>query len=255
MSSKSTLPRSFGVLLYPGFEVLDIAGPLECLNTLTHRPEGSGLSLAVIGRPIDDKYPDVPMELTPGDPSPGVLGFSFQSQQVYKPTHTFATAPPLDVLLIPGGWGAHPPSKIEPEIAFLRSVYPSLQYLFTVCNGVSLAASAGVLDGHRATGNKALWETLTPLGPKTHWVAHARWVVSGNIWTTSGVSAGTDGMVAFLASVYDEAEYPGLVQAVVNSMEYNRVTDAADDPFAKVFHAEDVLPKEQVAKETLEYSA
>ena len=74
-------------------------------------------------------------------------------------------------------------------------------------------------------------------------MAHARWVVSGNIWTTSGVSAGIDGMVAFLASVYDEEQYPGLVERIVNAMEYNRQVDPANDPFAKVFGAEDIPPQ------------
>jgi putative intracellular protease/amidase len=240
MATPASPPLSYGVLLFPGFEVLDIAGPIECLSTLTHRQQGSSLTLAVIGRPIDDDHPDIPMELTPADPDPTVLGFSFQSQQVYKPTHTFATAPPLDMLLIPGGWGNLPPTKAAPEVAFLKSVYPSLKYLLTICTGSGLAAAAGILDGHRATGNKAVWDRLTSFGPKTYWVAHARWVVSGNIWTTSGVSAGTDGMIAFLASVYDSQ----LVENVVNSMEYNRQSDPSKDPFATIYNIEDVPPKE-----------
>jgi hypothetical protein len=44
-----------------------------------------------------------------------------------------------------------------------------------VCNGAGLAARAGVLDGHKATTNKQMWKAITPLGPKTHWVAHARY--------------------------------------------------------------------------------
>ena len=55
-----------------------------------------------------------------------------------------------------------------------------------------------------------------------------------------------DGMLAFLASVYDEERYPKLVEKVVNAMEYNRVVVPSDDPFAKIFGAEDVPAQESV---------
>jgi putative intracellular protease/amidase len=47
--------------------------------------------------------------------------------------------------------------------------------LAAVCNGAGLAARAGILDGHKATTNKQLWSVITALGPKTHWVAKARY--------------------------------------------------------------------------------
>ena len=95
-----------------------------------------------------------------------------------------------------------------------------------------------MLDNHRATTNKAYWKLLTALGPKTHWVGHARWVVSGNIWTTSGVSAGTDGMIAFVENLFPRK----VVEEVVNMIEWNRAKEWSNDPFAEVYGVEDVLP-------------
>ena len=69
-------------------------------------------------------------------------------------------------------------------------------------------------------------------------MGHARWVVSKNIWTTSGVSAGIDGMIAWLAHMFPEK----LVEHVVNVMEYSREKDAWNDPFSKVYGVEDVPP-------------
>lgn len=240
MAKRQAPPTSYGVLLYPGFEVLDVAGPIECLNTLTDNLTDSNLNLAVIGRPVDSQNPLIPADVSPANPR---NGSAFQSAQVYKPTHTFATAPPLDVLIIGGGWGTFPVSEIQDEVAFVKKVFPSLKYLFTVCTGSVIAAEAGVLDGHKATSNKANWMTVTPHGPKTHWIAQARWVVSGKIWTTSGVSAGMDGMMAFLQHVYNEEAYPGLLQTIVNNMEYRCETDAAEDPFAEIFNAKDIPPQ------------
>jgi transcriptional regulator GlxA family with amidase domain len=105
-----------------------------------------------------------------------------------NPTHTFATAPDdLEVLIVPGGPGVRAPD-VSPMTDFIRDRYPKLRYLLTVCTGAGLAAKSGVLDGRKATTNKAAWATITAYGPNTTWVSPARWVVDGNIWTSSGVS-------------------------------------------------------------------
>ena len=103
------------------------------------------------------------------------------------PTHTFATAPELDVLLVPGGAGVRAPD-VKNITDFIADRYPSLEYLITVCTGAGLAAKSGVLDGRRATTNKSAWSTVTAWGPNVNWIRQARWVVDGNIWTASGVS-------------------------------------------------------------------
>ncbi|OAQ62880.1 DJ-1/PfpI family protein [Pochonia chlamydosporia 170] len=250
MAAPPSPPTSYGVLLYPGFEVLDVAGPIECLNTLVDNLPNTSLTLSVIGRPIDHDHPQVPMPLTPANPgdessenSNATNNFKFKATQIYQPSHTFDTAPPLDVLIIGGGWGSFPMERVEPEMAFLKKVFPSLRYLFTVCTGSAIAAKAGLLDGLRATSNKANWKDVVECGPKTHWVAQARWVVSDKVWTSSGVSAGTDGMIAFLKEIYPEEQHPGLVQAVIDNMEYRWESDCSNDPFAAVFGAQDVPPQ------------
>ncbi|KAF7162610.1 hypothetical protein CNMCM5623_007835 [Aspergillus felis] len=174
-------PTSFGLALYPGFEVLDVFGPLEALNTFSRpefRSQYANFSLSVLSTSLD------PVSAMPAN----------RFNQSVVPTHTFADAPRLDVLLVPGGLGSDKQEKTQPVVDFIREQYPNLQYLITVCTGADLAARAGVLDGKRATTNKAAWKEITqkPTSSKTYWVANARWVVDGNIWTTSGVSAGID---------------------------------------------------------------
>lgn len=234
MTEPQAIPKSYGVLLYPYFEVLDIAGPIEALNTLHRLPGYEDMTFSYIAQ---TKEPVIP--------GPDRAD-SFTGRQLYLPTHTFADAPQLDVLLVPGGMGTFDKGNAG-AVDYVRRAYHGseggvrgLHSLITVCTGAGMAAQAGVLDGRRATTNKAAWSAVTPFGRKTFWVAKARWVRSGNVWTTSGVSAGTDGMIAWMASVYPWE----VVDQVVAGMEYNRVTDPDNDPFASIHACEDVPPKE-----------
>lgn len=107
--------------------------------------------------------------------------------EFYQPVYTMETAPPLDVLLVPGGYYATGLAVADERWAlYIKKVYPNLQYLFSVCTGSAIVAKSGVLDGKKATSNKAMFKVVEALGPNVDWVAEARWVVDGNIWTSSG---------------------------------------------------------------------
>ena len=235
-------PKSYGLLLFPGFEVLDAAGPVEILNVLSNyfsesHAEFKDIKLSVIAQTMD-----------PVDPGPfgtSIIGKSFTGQQLYKPTHSFETAPVLDVLIVPGGRGAsRTDGGDEGLLNFISKTYhgsdgkPPLKYLFSICTGSDLFAKAGVLDGHKATTNKRAWARVTPHGPKTYWIAKARWVESGNIWTTSGVTAGIDGMLALVAKIYGEK----FAKDASDIIEHTRAKDAGDDPFADENGCKDVEP-------------
>ncbi|KAJ7867207.1 class I glutamine amidotransferase-like protein [Mycena olivaceomarginata] len=214
-----SLPSSYGLLLFPTFEQLDVNGPMEALYLLSLQ---FPMNLAIIAETLD------PVSSKPL-PANNTLNSNF-SQSVL-PTHSFANVPPIEVLLIPGGFGAEVPEASDATIAFVHDVFPKLQYLITVCTGAGLAARAGVLDGRNATTNKAEWVKTTALGPRTNWIAQARWVVDGNVWTTSGVSAGTDGVLAFIEELYGA----GPATSVANTMEWVRIMNSSDDPFAGLY--------------------
>ena len=60
------------------------------------------------------------------------------------------------------------------------------------------------------------------------WIAHARWVVDGKIWTSSGISAGIDLIYAWVADVWDEET----ATLLADSSEYTRNRAPDDDRFA-----------------------
>jgi transcriptional regulator GlxA family with amidase domain len=61
------------------------------------------------------------------------------------------------------------------------------------------------------------------------WVAKARWVVDGNIWTSSGIAAGIDLIYAWIAEVWGEET----ASLLADSSEYGRNTDSGNDRFAE----------------------
>ena len=143
-------PTKFGLLLYPGFEVLDVFGPLEALNVISRKDflkispvYIENVSLSIIAETMEP--------VSPG--KPGMAGSS--PAQKITPEYTLKNAPDLDVLLIPGGLGSDEVPDVV--IQWLQNIFPSLQYLITVCTGADLAARAGLLDGLRATTNKMAW--------------------------------------------------------------------------------------------------
>jgi hypothetical protein len=108
-----TLPTKIGVLIFPGFQLLDWAGPLDALNILSH---SHSLHLFTIAATLDPIPTQNHLQSAQG---------SLFSQSLL-PTHTFATAPrDLDVLLIPGGLGSRAAGSevyMESQVEYLREL-------------------------------------------------------------------------------------------------------------------------------------
>ncbi|KAH7417898.1 class I glutamine amidotransferase-like protein [Cadophora sp. MPI-SDFR-AT-0126] len=221
----SPLPTNIGILLFPGFQPLDVIGPLDVFNALSIQRHIHTFFISSSSSPVPFGAYTIPWFTPTGN-------FSSKLEGSFVPSYAFDNAPSMDVLIVPGGIGTRAPSPILDEtIRFLKDVYPKLAYLMTVCTGSGIAARAGVLDGRSATTNKLAWAQTIALGPKVKWVAEARWVKDGNIWSSSGVSAGIDVAVAFVTEVYSEAA----AVKVTNMLEYERHSNASDDPFAKLY--------------------
>ncbi|KAF9021524.1 class I glutamine amidotransferase-like protein [Hymenopellis radicata] len=181
-----SLPVNFGIVVFPSFTALDVFGPLEALNMLALQVP---INLAIIAPTLE------PVTTKPQSAAMNTQNSNCSESLV--PTHTFDEPPAdLEVLIVPGGIGTRNPS-INSTVDYVAAAYPSLRYLITVCTGATIAAKAGVLDGKNATTNKLSWTWATSTGSNVNWISHARWVVDGNIYTTSGVSAGIDGFFGF----------------------------------------------------------
>ena len=122
---------------------------------------------------------------------------------------SFADCPPLDYLLVPGGFAAFDEMRNERLIGFVRERAASANHVLSVCTGSFILHAAGLLDGRRATTHWKAREDMRKLPGVT--VLDDRWVRDGNVWTSAGVSAGMDLLLGFIAAI-DGEKAAGSVQ-------------------------------------------
>jgi transcriptional regulator GlxA family with amidase domain len=203
MHSMSATPLRIGTVLFERFELLDVFGPLEMFGVMPTRFE-----LSMIG------------------PSLGAVT-SNQGPRAHA-DYAYADAPPVDIVLVPGGIGRLVVIEDRSFLDWLAGYCATAQYVTSVCTGSALLAAAGLLDGYRATSNKRSFDWVREQGPRVEWVPEARWVVDRNRWTSSGVAAGIDMALALIGHLHGKE----VAQSVADNTEYEWHVDSNWDPFA-----------------------
>ena len=173
---------NFGILLFPQVEELDFAGPWEMLTLWSRHAGGPENCLLV----AETKSP-----------------VSCAKGLSVNPQVSFANCPHLDYLLVPGGIGARTQVNNPVLVNFVASQARNSKAVLSVCTGAFILHAAGLLSGKKATTHWVALERLRALGDVQ--VVERRYVRDGDIWTSAGISAGMDMMLAFIASVSGEA--------------------------------------------------
>jgi transcriptional regulator GlxA family with amidase domain len=198
--------KTFGVVLFEGFELLDVFGPLEAFGMLAHGGKWRVLTVAQrAGAVASAQGPKA------------IADFSFED------------CPHIDILLVPGGVGTRREIANESLLESIVDRAGKAEIVTSVCTGAALLAKAGLLDGRSATTNKFSFKWVTEQGPRVNWVKQARWVDDGKFSTSSGVSAGIDMALSIIARVAGNET----AETIATRMEYERHRDAAWDPFAR----------------------
>jgi transcriptional regulator GlxA family with amidase domain/YHS domain-containing protein len=103
------------------------------------------------------------------------------------PDYTLATAPPPKVIVIPA---QSDPS--EAVLEWIRSSATSADVTMSVCTGAFLLAKSGLLSGKAATTHHAAYRELAMDFPEIQVKRGARFVESGKIASSGGLSSGID---------------------------------------------------------------
>jgi transcriptional regulator GlxA family with amidase domain len=169
-----------GILLFDGAEELDFAGPWEVFT------------MARMGGHEDDRVVTIAAHDRPVRCAKGLR---------VLPDHTFADAPPLDVLLVPGGQGTRSAVDDPVLIDWLRKAAEPCSWVTSVCTGALLLHGAGLARGRRVTTHWAFVPQLRERGDVTV-LERVRWVRDGRLVTSAGVSAGIDMALWLVGQIY-----------------------------------------------------
>src|SRR4051812_16532576 len=183
-----------GLLLFPKLTQLDLTGPLEVFARL----------------------PDSPVHLIWKSTAPVTADRGL----VLTPTISFDDCPPLDVILVPGGFGVQELLLDHETLDFLRRQAATAQWVTAVCTGSLVLGAAGLIDGYRATTHWAYTELLELFG-STH--TEGRVVRDRNRITGGGVTAGIDTALVVAAELFGE----DVAKTIQLNIEY-----APEPPFA-----------------------
>jgi transcriptional regulator GlxA family with amidase domain len=171
---------TFGLLIFEDAEELDFCGPWEVFTASSMLRD----------------TPDEVLLIAEHD-GPVRCGKGMR----VLPDRTLASAPPLDLLLVPGGYGTRREVGNAKLIDWIARTSSGATWVTSVCTGALLLHEAGPARGRRVATHHAFEDTLEARGDVTV-VRDARYVVDGNLVTSQGVSAGIDMALWLTGQIY-----------------------------------------------------
>jgi len=197
---------SVGILIFDGVEVLDFAGPFEVFSRTRLTPGAES-------RRSDDSAPFSVFTVAKSRAPIRTTG-----DLEVVPHHGFADAPPIDLLLVPGGFGTRALVDDAPTLDWIRRVSATARKTTSVCTGSLLLAKAGLLEGRRATTHWGALDLLDGMGAGVA-VDRERRVVDDGVITSAGVASGIDMAFYVVETLFGRA----VADETARYIEYRRV--------------------------------
>jgi transcriptional regulator GlxA family with amidase domain len=164
--------KHIGILLFSDVEELDAVGPWEVLSYWTRNHPEDGFAVLCLSKA--------------GGLVQCSKGLTVQAH------HSYADAPPLEVLVYPGGTGTRAQLEDESQLNWVRQQRRDVPLMTSVCTGSLVYAAAGLLAHRPATTHWDSLEKLAELDPTIEVRTDQRFVDDGDLVTSAGISAGID---------------------------------------------------------------
>lgn len=185
------MTRTVGVLIYPDFQILDVAGPIAAFEIAARYVPGA-YAIKVLAK------------------DPGLVESSSGAKMQ---ADAMRGAKGLDILLVSGGDGVRAPATCPDTLAFVRkSKAPRIS---SVCSGAYVLAEAGLLDGRRATTHWNRTADFARRYPQVRLEPDRIFVRDGPVWTSAGITAGIDLALAMIAEDLGERVARAVAQQLV----------------------------------------
>lgn len=179
--------KKVAVLLFPGVEIIDFAGPWEVFGA-------AGMNVFSVA--ANDELISAGMNMK------------------IKPDYNFSNAPRPDILLVPGG---NVKISDTATVNWIKKVSRKTEYTMSVCTGAFYLAVGGVLDDLKATTFFSAIPALKKSASKSIILDSVRFVDNGRIITSAGLSSGIDAALHLVAQYIGNAQ----TQKLANLLEYS----------------------------------
>ncbi len=172
-------PRHIEVLAFPDVQLLDVTGPFQVFASTND----------LVGHPAP-----YTMNVVSTDPGPiaSSSGLALFADALPPPGKS------LDTLIIAGRAGVYPACEDARLVDWITRRAHDARRVTSVCSGAFLLATAGLLDGKRATTHWSRCAKLATDHPSIRVEQDPIYINDGNIWTSAGVTAGIDMALALL---------------------------------------------------------
>jgi len=198
--------KRVGIVVFPDVEVLDFCGPFEVfsvtrLDEERRREEPSPFDVFLVAE----------------EPGPIVTTGGMK----VMPDHTLESCPALDVMVVPGGWGARAQMKNARLVDWIKARAKQVETLTSVCTGSMLLGQVGLLDGRHATTHWRALEWMRDSFPAVTVEEKLHVVEEGHVLTSAGISAGIDMALRVVARYHGES----VARNTARTMEYRYPDD------------------------------
>ena len=180
-------PRAIEMLVFPGVQLLDVAGPLQVFATANDLAPGGG-----------SLYRIVVVAAAPGLVAAS-SGLVLHAEGL--PTGEVA----VDTLIIPGGAGVYAVADDQSMIAWTRNRAERARRVASVCTGAFVLAEAGLLEGRRAVTHWSRCDAFARRFPDIRLERDPIFIEDGPVWTSAGVTAGIDLALALVEADHGRA--------------------------------------------------
>ncbi|CAI0709119.1 L-rhamnose operon regulatory protein rhaS [Serratia entomophila] len=185
--------KTIGFVVFPGFNLLDFAGPLAAfdnVNQFTDTPAYRCLAIS---------------------PQGGAVTSSAGVEIATQPCHNAR----FDTLVVAGGRGNVAAAQSPVLVDFLLTQRRQTRRIASVCTGAFILAACGLLDGKRATTHWYHAAQLQQRYPRIRVDSNRIFIRDGDIWTSAGISAGIDLALAMIEDDLGENIAAGVARQLV----------------------------------------
>lgn len=204
-------PRTVGFLVVDGVYNTELTAPLDILHHIRFHSK--------------DDWPETFLVSPDGGPVRTFEGM------VLQPDHSFATAPSIDVLVVPSAEHSMD-TDLEDDalIRWVRQTGGQARHVVSLCDGAFVLARAGLLDGGPATTFPADQDRFAGMFPGVELVRDVSFVDAGRALTSVGGARSFDVALWLVERIYGPDVARGVARGLVIDWDPSTVPHRAGRP-------------------------